>query len=174
MEIVAKARSVRISPTKVRMVTKPVTKMKPRSALEALKLSQKKAAGVVSKVILSALANAKNNFGLNEADLIFKKIEVGPGPIMKRWRPDARGRAHPILKRTANITVVLESKSVPKAHQLEAALSREVAKANQPSTKTKRSAGLLEDGSQKKSADKKQAILRRKGKKEKGQDSNGS
>lgn len=123
MEVVAKARLVRISPKKVRLVTKPITKMTPDKALKVLKLSKKKAAVIVSKLIKSALSNAQHNFGLETDKLIFKRIEVGPGPILKRWRAGARGRVKPILKRTSNLTVVLEGSELKKATELEAKIS---------------------------------------------------
>lgn len=129
MEIIAKANFIRISPKKVRLVTKPISKMTPQRALAVLALSKKKAAVVVSKLIESALANAKNNFGLNESELVFKRIEVGSGPTLKRWRAAARGRAHKILKRTTNLTVALEKKEVEKATELDSKISQQVSKA---------------------------------------------
>lgn len=119
MEIVAKARFVRMSPKKIMLVARPISKMVPSKALAVLKFSNKAGAEILSKLITSAIANAKHNFGLAESGLNFKKIEVGPGPIYKRWRAAARGRSHPIHKRTANITVILQGEQVKKAKDLE-------------------------------------------------------
>jgi large subunit ribosomal protein L22 len=68
----------------------------------------KGAARPLGKVIASAVANAKHNHQLNEKTLKFKSIVANEGPTLKRWRTVSRGRAHPILKRTSHIRVVLE------------------------------------------------------------------
>lgn len=119
MEIIARSKFLRISPKKIRLVAKPITKMTPKKALLALKFSDKSVAYPLSKLINSAIANAKNNFGLSESDLTFQSIQVGPGPIYKRVRAAARGRAHPVYKRTANIAVILQGEAVKKATGLE-------------------------------------------------------
>jgi large subunit ribosomal protein L22 len=63
------------------------------------------------KTLKSAVANAKNNAKLDEANLVIKAIEVSEGPAFKRFRPSTRGRVHPYKKRTSNITVILEDKN---------------------------------------------------------------
>jgi large subunit ribosomal protein L22 len=69
--------------------------------------SPTEAARLIGKVLESAVANALNNEGLNEDDLIVWNCYIDEGPTLKRWRPRAHGRATRIRKRTSHITVVL-------------------------------------------------------------------
>lgn len=108
MEVKAEAKYIRISPRKVRLVVDAIKGLSPQRALEHLRFIKKRAAQPLMKVIKSAMANAKKNFGLKVEDLKFKEIQVGEGPTLKRWRAVSRGRAHPIMKRTSHIKVVLE------------------------------------------------------------------
>ena len=108
MEITATAKNIRLSPKKVRLLVAQIKKMDPQQALSVLDFTSKSASRPLKKVIASAIANAKNNFGLAEQTLKFKSIFVEKGPVLKRFRPVARGRAHSILKRTSRISVVLE------------------------------------------------------------------
>lgn len=108
MEVKAEAKYIRISPRKVRLVVDAIRRLSPQKALEYLGFVNKRAAKPISKVIQSAIANAKNNFALKPEDLRFKEIQVNEGPTLKRWRAISRGRAHPIMKRTSHIKVVLE------------------------------------------------------------------
>lgn len=110
MEIVAIAKNVRISPEKVKLVIDSIKKLSPKEALENLQFVNKKASAILKKVINSAIANAKHNFGLEEEGLIFKEIAVSKGMVFKRYQPVSRGRVHHILKRTSHIKVVLEGK----------------------------------------------------------------
>lgn len=118
MEVTATAKNVRISPQKVRLVVDQIKKLPPQKAIEALNFTPKRAALPLKKVIQSAIANATNNFGASLSSLTLKSILVGKGPVAKRYQPVSRGRAHPILKRTSHIKVILEgekSKEVSKA-----------------------------------------------------------
>jgi len=120
MEVRAIAKNVRVSPQKAKLVVDQIKKMKPDKAIKILDFIPKSASGVIKKVILSAVANAKNNLGLAEDTLVFKELTVSKGVVFKRYRAVARGRAHPILKRTSHIKVVLEGeqkKEVPKASE---------------------------------------------------------
>ncbi len=108
MEITATAKNVRVSPEKVRLVVAQIKKMSPSKAVLLLAFINKSSALPLKKVISSAIANAKNNFGLEESSLAFKSVLVGKGIVFKRYRPVARGRAHSILKRTSHIQVILE------------------------------------------------------------------
>lgn len=108
MEVTATAKNIRISAKKVRLVVDQIKKMDPQTALSILELTVKSASMPLQKVIKSAIANAKNNLGLDEQSLKFKAVLVGQGPPFKRFRPVSRGRAHAILKRTSHITVILE------------------------------------------------------------------
>lgn len=107
MQVTASAKYIRISPQKVKLVADQIKKMPPRSALGILDFVRKSGAHPLKKVINSAIANAKNNHGLLEETLIFKSIVVEKGPVLKRQQAASRGRAHPILKRTSHIKVVL-------------------------------------------------------------------
>ncbi len=94
------------SPRKIRLVVKVVKKMSPVEAVEKLPFLGKRAAGDLAKVIKSAIANARNQ-GVADTDLIFKEIQIGEGPRLKRGRPVSRGMWHPVKKRMAHIRVVL-------------------------------------------------------------------
>jgi len=111
MEVKAEAKYIRMSPRKVRLVVRAIKELTAQQAVETLKFVNKRAAKPLSKLIQSAIANAKNNFGLKPETLRFKKIQVGEGPTLKRWRAVSRGRAHPIMKRTSHIKVILEGKN---------------------------------------------------------------
>lgn len=114
MEVVAIAKNIRVSPQKVKLVVDQIKKMPPQKAITMLPHVNKSAAKPLKKVIGSAIANAKNNFGLDENSLSFKSVLVGKGMVFKRYQPVARGRAHPILKRTSHITVILEGEQKTK------------------------------------------------------------
>ena len=107
MEITATAKNIRISPQKVRIVVEEIKKTKPQEAVALLDFVAKSAAQPLKKVIASAIANAKNNLGLDAKTLVFKSIQVGGGRSLKRFRAVSRGRSHAILKRTSHIKVVL-------------------------------------------------------------------
>jgi large subunit ribosomal protein L22 len=109
-EIKAKAKWVRSSPRKIKRVIDAVSGKSPHEVLAVLRFMPHKGARILEKVIKSALANAKNNYKLDEAGLKIKEMYVNKGIIMKRWQPRARGRAFPIKKRTAHVTVVLGEK----------------------------------------------------------------
>lgn len=96
------------SPRKIRLVATLVRKMKPAEAVEKLPFSGKRASEALGKVIKSALANAKSQ-GVGETDLVFKEIQIGEGPRLKRGRAASRGRWAPFKRRMAHIRVVLMS-----------------------------------------------------------------
>ena len=70
-----------------------------------------KAAGILEKIIRSAVANADQNPDIDIDLLVVRNIVADQGPVLKRWRARARGRATRILKRTSHITVTLDDKS---------------------------------------------------------------
>ncbi|EQA72723.1 50S ribosomal protein L22 [Leptospira noguchii] len=108
MEAKAVSRFVRMSPRKVRLVADEIRGYAVSEALDILKFTNKRAIEPLTKVILSASANASVlNNKVNFNQLFIKKIYVDEGPIMKRFRPRARGRAARIRKRLSHITVVL-------------------------------------------------------------------
>ncbi len=99
------------SAQKVRLVADLIRGKKVSQALETLTYTNnKKAAGLVKKVLESAIANAEHNDGADIDDLKVAKIFVDEGPSMKRIMPRAKGRADRILKRTSHITVVVSDR----------------------------------------------------------------
>lgn len=109
-QFIATQKYLIMSPRKIRLVTDLIRKMKPTDAVAKLPFVQKRAADYVSKVIKNAMASAKNA-GVSETDLIFKEIQVGQGPTLKRGRAASRGRWAPIQKKMAHIRIVLTTKS---------------------------------------------------------------
>jgi large subunit ribosomal protein L22 len=107
MEIKAKAKHIKISPRKVRIVVDIIRGLKTGEALRQLGVANKKAVNPLSKLVDSAIANAVNNFELDKDNLYIKEIIVNEGPTLKRWMPRARGRATTIRKRTSHIGLVL-------------------------------------------------------------------
>lgn len=87
-----------------------VKNLPPYEALENLRYMSQKAAMPLRKLLASAVASAKNNHSLNDQTLRIKSLVVNEGPTYKRWRPVSRGRAHPIMKRTSHLKIVLEGK----------------------------------------------------------------
>ncbi len=96
-----------MSPRKVRRLSRVLVGSPAREARAQLTWQKGKAAGVVGKLLDSAVANARNNFELEENNLRVADIKVNEGMRFKRWRPRSRGMAHPYVKRTSHITVVL-------------------------------------------------------------------
>jgi len=107
---VAKARFVRVSPTKARRVIDLVRGKSVTEALHILRWSPQAASEPVAKVIASAAANAQNNEGLDPSTLVVATVYADEGPTAKRIRPRAQGRAYRIRKRTSHITVIVESR----------------------------------------------------------------
>ena len=102
-------RSARISAQKVRLVADQVRGLPVGRATNLLTFSDKKAAHLVKKVLLSAVANAENNLGADVDELKISTITVDEGPHLKRMHARAKGRGSQILKRTSHITVVVGS-----------------------------------------------------------------
>lgn len=117
MEVTAIAKNIRTSPQKTRLVVDQIKKMELKKAIEILDFVPQKSAKPIKKVILSAVANARNNFNLDENTLAFKEINVGRGISFKRFRPVSRGRAHSISKMTSNILVILSGEVAKKKEE---------------------------------------------------------
>ncbi|MEK7167188.1 MAG: 50S ribosomal protein L22 [Patescibacteria group bacterium] len=118
-KIIAKAKYIRISPKKVRLVIDVVRGMNVEEAENQLKFIFKKACRPVLKLLNSAIANAKHNFNLKKENLYIKEIIVNQGPTLDRWMPRAFGRAAAIKKRTSHIVITLDSKEEIKKEQKE-------------------------------------------------------
>lgn len=112
MEVKAVARYVRISPQKVRMLADTIKGKPANMALDMLKLMPQKAAGIVEKVLRSAVANADQKPDIDVDDLVVARLIVDGGPMLKRFRARARGRGTRILKRTSHVTVVVTETAV--------------------------------------------------------------
>jgi large subunit ribosomal protein L22 len=115
MEARAIQRTVRQSPRKMRLVVDLVRGKPVGEAMAILKFSKKHAARQVSKVLLSAVANARVRAEraeerLDEDSLFVKHVTVDEGPALKRFMPGAMGRATPIKKRTSHVTIIVATK----------------------------------------------------------------
>jgi len=107
MQVTAKANRLRISPQKARLLVDQVRGKPASDALDILTFSPQKAAGLVRKVVESAIANAENNEGADIDELKICEIYVNEGLTMKRIKPRAKGRADRIFKRSSHITVTV-------------------------------------------------------------------
>ena len=97
----------RISPFKVREVTREIQGLPVSAALDLLAFTPKKASFLIGKTLKSAIANAENNANLKPDGLVVKEAIVGEGPTLKRMMARARGSGSSILKRTSHIRIVL-------------------------------------------------------------------
>jgi large subunit ribosomal protein L22 len=133
MEAIAVTRFVLVSARKAKM-TADLIKGKPvNEATAILAYTPKKAAGLIAKVLKSAVANAIDKEGSGKLDvdgLFVKDAVVDPGPIMPRWRPRAFGRASRIRKRMSHIKVTVTTEMSPQFKQ-----SRRARKAEAPKPK---------------------------------------
>ena len=105
MEVTATLKYARISPQKCRLVADTVRGQSVESALKVLSFMPKKSAGILKKVLLSAVANAEHNHGADIDELKVSTIFVDEAPVLKRWQPRAKGRSTKIIKRNSHITV---------------------------------------------------------------------
>jgi len=110
MEATAHMRHVRISPRKVSIVCDLIRGKNVAAAAAILKQTPKAGAALLEKVLASAVANAENNLQLDPDTLIVSTVFVCPGPILKRIRPRAQGRAFRIYKRSSHITLTVAEK----------------------------------------------------------------
>ncbi len=108
MEAQAKARYVRTSAQKTRLVVDLIRGKKADDALAQLNNSNKAVSKVVAKVLKSAIANAENTFHLDVDSLYVKRAFVDEGPTLKRMRARAMGRGVTIRKRSSHITIILD------------------------------------------------------------------
>ena len=110
MQVSAKLVHARISPQKGRLVADQIRGLPVERALQMLTFSTKKAAGMIQKVLESAIANAEHNEGADIDELKVATIMVDEGPVMKRLHARAKGRGNRIVKRTSHITVTVGDK----------------------------------------------------------------
>lgn len=107
MEATAKVTYVRIAPRKVQIVLDLIRNKPCDEAMAILKHTPKAACEPLAKLLKSAMANAENK-DMDVSKLYVAACNVGPGPILKRIRPRAQGRAYRINKRTSHISIVLK------------------------------------------------------------------
>ncbi len=110
MEAKATAKYIRMSPRKARLVADQIRGRNAQEALSILKFIPNRPAEPIYKVLHSAMANAENNFEMNRDELYVAQIFVDQGPVLKRFRPRARGMASKIRKPTSHITIILKQR----------------------------------------------------------------
>lgn len=115
MQARAKAMNVGISPRKVRMVVDLIRGRSVNEAYSILKFSKRRATAPIEKTLRSAVANAQQKADAEKAyidvdEMVVREAYVNEGPTMKRFSPRAMGRATPIMKRTAQITIIVDRK----------------------------------------------------------------
>lgn len=107
MEIKARLRDAPLSAQKCRLVVDLVRRKNVSTAVDVLKFTTKKGAGIVLKLVQSAMANAENNFGADIDSLVISTIMVDEASSLKRLHARAKGRANRITKRRCHVTVIL-------------------------------------------------------------------
>ncbi len=110
-EAQAVARNLRVSPRKLNLVAGLIRGKKVDTALADLQFSRKRIAQDVRKCVMSAVANAENNHGLDVNELVVSEAFVGKNLIMKRFQARGRGRASSIIKPFSQITVIVRQKT---------------------------------------------------------------
>ncbi|MBQ4470260.1 MAG: 50S ribosomal protein L22 [Synergistaceae bacterium] len=103
----AMTRNARISPYKLRQVLELIRGKSAAKAVVILKFSDKRAAGIILKVLNSAMANAEHNYGMDLDKLYVHEAFANQGPMMKRFRPVSMGRAHPYVHKLSHVTITL-------------------------------------------------------------------
>lgn len=109
MAVSATLRNAHLSPQKGRLVADMVRRQPVGEALQLLSFTPKKGAGLIKKLLLSAVANAEDKEGTDIDDLLIHSISVNAGPTQKRVSPRAKGRGNRIIKRTCHIRIELST-----------------------------------------------------------------
>ena len=109
-EAQAIAKNIRISPQKLNLVAELIRGKKVAQAMADLEFSRKRVAQDVRKCVMSAVANAENNHGLDVDELVVAEAYVGKNMVLKRFAARGRGRGFQILKPFSQITVVVRQK----------------------------------------------------------------
>jgi len=107
MQAEANIKYARISAQKARLVADQIRGLGVEQAVNLLVFSPRKGAGIIKKVLESAIANAEHNEGADVDELKVARVQVDEGPVMKRIRARAKGRAGRIFKRTSHISVTV-------------------------------------------------------------------
>lgn len=125
MKVKASLNNLRIAPRKSKLVADLIKGMDVVEALRQLDIQVKRTSPHMKKLLLSAIANGENNFGLDKKNLYVFDARVGAGHTLKRWMPKAFGRAGQILKRTTNIDIVLEERVPGKGRKTKEEMEKE-------------------------------------------------
>lgn len=125
MQVSAKLNNLRIAPRKIRLVTNLIKKMDIEEAINQLDFAIKKGSAPIKKLLLSAVSNGENNFGIDKDNMYVLDVIVGAGPTLKRWMPKAFGRAGQILKRTSRIEIILEERVEGKGRKTKEQMEKE-------------------------------------------------
>ncbi len=141
--VIAHARNLRLSPRKLRLVTNLVRNMRVADALTQLQFTNKKGAQMLTKLLLSATANAEHNFSMNRENLFVKTITCDMGSVLQRSFPRARGSAFIIRRKLSHINVILEERAY-KAKRSKALVPKP-AKKDKPVITREGSAGVPEE-----------------------------
>ncbi len=128
MKVTAKARGLKISARKLRNSADLIRNARVIEAEQLLAATPKKGAVMVADALKSAVANAENNHNLRKSGLRIAEIRVDEGSARKTWRPRSRGMAHPILHRSAHLTVVVSDDAVPAAKKVSARTEKQTKK----------------------------------------------
>lgn len=112
MNVTARLQQLRMSPRKVRLLTRLITGKPVAVALRELQFAGKRASEPLVKLLRSAVANAEHNFRLKKDDLSVQSAIVNQGPVYKRFMPRAMGRAAQIKKRTSHVIITLTEKPI--------------------------------------------------------------
>jgi len=139
-EVRAAARWVRMSPRKARLVAEHIRGRSVPEARTVLAFTPRAAAREIEKVLRSAVANAEANHNLVGDELFVSSAYIDEGPVMKRWRARARGRAARITKPTCHITVVLAQREAAPEPQAPPPAAEEQEKAKPKPAARKRKA----------------------------------
>ena len=108
-EAMAVVKNLRVSPRKLNLLAQMIRGKKVDTALADLEFSRKRIAGDVRKCVMSAVANAENNHGLDVNDLVVSQAYVGKNLVITRFHARGRGRMSPIEKPFAQLTVVVKA-----------------------------------------------------------------
>jgi large subunit ribosomal protein L22 len=126
------ARNLRVSPRKLNLVAGLIRGKKIDTALADLEFSRKRIAQDVRKCVMSAVANAENNHGLDVNDLVVSEAYVGKNLVMKRFAARGRGRASSIMKPFSQITVIVRQTDEDEKEKRPAKKAKPAAKAAKP------------------------------------------
>jgi large subunit ribosomal protein L22 len=155
IEVRAQAKYVRCSTRKARVVLDTIRGRSVPEARTVLTFSTRAVARDIYKVLHSAASNAEVNHGLVADSMVISACYADNGPTMKRFRPRARGRSAPILKRSCHITIRLKPQEQPAADRHSAAKSKRAesakpdAKAGSPATPVAKSKAAPDEGTEK-------------------------